>query len=217
MNGLRCFTLLCFMHWALLPTMAVAQEAQAEALVKPTVAVMELAPTNDLSQTDAVTMTNRLYSEMIKTDAYILVERKEIDEILKEHALAQAGCLDEDCIIEVGNLLSAQYLIVGEVGKLGETYTLDLRLVNTETGQAEKTFAENLQGRIDGLLGLLPEAAHTLAGIPYKGPGGIGKILGVLGGVVVAGGGVAIYFLTRGGGTTTTPTLGKPPGPPPTP
>ncbi len=56
-----------------------------------------------------------LSSEILKTNKYSLIERMQLEKVMKELALGMSGVIRDDQIQQVGNLLGAQAIIVGEV------------------------------------------------------------------------------------------------------
>ena len=76
---------------------------------KQTVALLEFEG-RGISQLEAKTLTDRLMSEMVNTDAVIMVERNQMDEILNEQGFQQSGCTSSECAAEVGALLGVQNL-----------------------------------------------------------------------------------------------------------
>ena len=99
-----------------------AQEA------KPSVAVLDFEA-RGIPGYEAETLTERLRTEIATTKAVQLVDRKLLQSILEEQGLQQSGCTTDECAAEVGQLLGAQYIISGAVGKLGETYSIDTKMV----------------------------------------------------------------------------------------
>jgi TolB-like protein len=118
---------------------------------KPTVAVLDFEG-RGITQLEAATLTDRLMSELAKTEAVILVERQQVDEILKEQGFQQSGCTTVECAAEVGALLGVQKMVAGSVGKIGETYTIDAKMFSVETGMTEKTVSKTYTGKVDGLI-----------------------------------------------------------------
>ncbi len=57
---------------------------------KQTVAILDFEG-RGISQMEAATLTDRLMSEMVSTNAVIMVERNQMNEILEEQGLQQAG------------------------------------------------------------------------------------------------------------------------------
>lgn len=74
-------------------------------------------------------------AELAKTGYYELVERRELDKLLKEQALGQTGIIDEKTAIKAGQISGAQGLLIGSAtGKLG-MFALTVKLVDTQTGK----------------------------------------------------------------------------------
>ncbi len=94
----------------------------------PAVAVLDFEP-KGLPGYEAETLTERLRSEIANTKAVRLTDRKLLEKILNEQGLQQSGCTTDECAAEVGQLLGAQYMISGSIGKLGDTYTIDAKMV----------------------------------------------------------------------------------------
>ena len=60
--------------------------------------------------------------EMINTGQYKVLEREQMDKILKEQEFQQTGCTDVSCAIQAGQLLSADKMLIGSVMKLTNKY-----------------------------------------------------------------------------------------------
>ena len=104
----------------------------------PSVAVLDFEA-NGIPDYEAETLTERLRSEIANTKAFRITDRKLLDKILNEQALQQSGCTTDECSAEIGQLLGAQFMISGSIGKLGDTFTVESKLVSVSTGAAERT------------------------------------------------------------------------------
>ena len=107
------------------------------ALSQPTVAVLDF-DANGIPEYEVETLVERLRSELPNTGAVRLVDRKMLENILKEQGLQQSGCTTDECAAQIGELLGAQFMISGAIGKLGDTFTVDAKMVSVSTGAAEK-------------------------------------------------------------------------------
>ena len=114
-------------------------------------AVLDLEPVG-LSDTEAKVLTQRLTSKMIELSDYTIVERANIDKILKEQKFQHSGCTDSQCAVEIGQMLNADLTVVGTASKFGDTYTLDCRIVNVESGEALGSASFTHTGNIDQLV-----------------------------------------------------------------
>ena len=131
-------------------------------------AVLELEATG-ISTSDAKVLTQTLTSNIIDLGDYIVVERANIDKILKEQKFQSSGCTDSECAVEIGQLLNADLTIIGTAGKVGSTYTIQARIINVETGEALQSAKFTHKGEIDELLSIgIESIAHELLGLPYQ-------------------------------------------------
>ncbi len=131
---------------------------------KQTVAVLDFEG-RGISQMEAATLTDRLMSELVKTNAVIMVERNQMKEIMEEQGLQQSGCVAAECAAEIGALLGVQNMISGSFGKLGSTYTVDASMFSVETGQTTKSVSKTYKGEVDGLLPIIEIVAWELVGL----------------------------------------------------
>ena len=131
---------------------------------KQTVAILDFEG-RGISQMEAATLTDRLMSEMVSTNAVIMVERNQMNEILEEQGLQQAGCTSAECAAEVGALLGVQNMVSGSFGKLGNTYTVDAKMFSVETGATMRSSSKTHKGEVDGLLTIIEIVAWELVGL----------------------------------------------------
>lgn len=162
---------------SLLQVMLLGLGVQAKA---PLVAVNELS-FRGVSANDATIITDRLRSELLQTGRVRILERSEMDQVLREQAFQQSGACDQsECAVQIGKLLSVDRMAVGSVGKIGELYTLSLRLLDVQTGEVLFTANEDFEGRLEGVLTqAVPRMALKLANgatnVAAKGATGTGR------------------------------------------
>ena len=141
-----------------------AETAAQLAEGKQTVAILDFEG-RGINQMEAATLTDRLMSEMVSTNAVIMVERNQMNEILQEQGLQQAGCTSSECAAEVGALLGVQNMVSGAFGKLGNTYTVDAKMFSVETGATIRSSSKTHKGDVDGLLVIIEIVAWELVGL----------------------------------------------------
>ena len=101
---------------------------------KTTLAVLDFEG-RGINTLEAATLTDRFTSEIGKTESMVLVDRTMVEEILKEQGFQQSGCTTDECAVEIGQLLGVKFLITGSLGKLGKLYTINLKMIDVETGK----------------------------------------------------------------------------------
>jgi hypothetical protein len=128
------------------------------------VAVQELKG-KGLEQSAASIVSDRLRAEMINTQVFRVMERAEMQTVLKEQGFQQSGACDESsCLVEVGQMLGVDRMVAGSVGKVGGFYTISLRVINVATAEILYTVNVDLRGGIEEVIsGLAKDAAVQLA------------------------------------------------------
>jgi hypothetical protein len=120
---------------------------------KLTLAIMDFEA-RDVPRSDAVKVSELIRNELINSGSYILIERAQVDKILKEQGFQATGCTDVSCAVQMGKLLSARKILVGSIMKLGDNITITGRIVDVEKGIndfGEKVTVANRNDLIDGV------------------------------------------------------------------
>jgi len=129
---------------------------------KDIIAVLDLE-TIGLNPGEATILTQRLTTKLISIGKYEVVERTNMDKILKEQKFQKSGCTDSGCAVEIGQLLNTDYIVIGSVNKFGSTWTLDARLIDVALGKGIISAEFTAEGKIDILLTKgLPSIAKQL-------------------------------------------------------
>jgi len=130
---------------------------------RQTVAVIDF-DASGISQLEATSLTNRFRTAVGDVGAMRLVERGMMEEVLQEQGFQQTGCTSEECAVEVGQLLGVQNMIGGSIGRVGETFTLDVRMISVQSGISLVTKQKTYAGKIDGLIIEVEVLAYELYG-----------------------------------------------------
>lgn len=129
------------------------------------VAVLDLEA-NGITIPEAKTLTDKLRAELLNTGKFKVIERSQIEQVLKEQGFQQKGCTSTDCAVEIGQLLGVKNIITGSIGKVGETFLISLRIIDVSTSEITKIVDENMQCEIDWLLTkVMKNVAFKLAGL----------------------------------------------------
>jgi PEGA domain/Curli production assembly/transport component CsgG len=89
-----------------------------------------------LEQSTAGILSDRLRAELVNTGTFRVMERAEMESILKEQGFQKSGTCDEaSCLVEVGQMLGVDRMIAGSVGLIGGLYTITLRMIDVAKGE----------------------------------------------------------------------------------
>ena len=138
------------------PAIVVAQDD------RPTVAVLHFS-SFALTRGDTKDLGNALLdmvtTELGKKPVIRIVDRAQVEDLLTKQKLLVSGRLDEKEAMRVGQLLGAQYIVMGGVVMDKTDARLDIRLVDVETGLTVRTFKE--RGKQEALLDLVEVLADN--------------------------------------------------------
>ncbi|MBL8991874.1 MAG: hypothetical protein JNM63_00945 [Spirochaetia bacterium] len=140
---------------------------------KPRLAVMNLEA-RGVSKDFAASVSDLLMSELSSVGEFEVVERQQMDKIMKEQTLQQSGVLSDSGIVEVGKLLAAKKTIVGSVASFDFGKVVTIRLINVETGAVEvsdKQIASSESKILEVTRTLAYNLGAYIAGKPIKANG----------------------------------------------
>ncbi|UCD37148.1 MAG: PEGA domain-containing protein [Fidelibacterota bacterium] len=124
-----------------------------------------------ISEQEASVLTNRLGTYLVQSGVYRIIERGQMRQILEEQDFQMAGCTSDECAVEIGQLLGAELILAGSFGKIGSTYTIDMRIIDVTTGGILETASYDIRGEIDQVLTEgLSEAASLISGVGLSAP-----------------------------------------------
>ena len=129
----RSFTILC-LNFALIPLLALSSTVQAQE-EKSSIAILPFDVHGSASTDQGRLLGDRVRSMVVQSKNYRVFERDAMDKIIKEQGFQLSqNCEDTDCAIELGKLLSVKEILTGSISQIGQLYSLQLRIINTETG-----------------------------------------------------------------------------------
>ena len=131
---------------------------------KMTVAVMDFEG-RGISLLEAQTLTDRFNTAMAGTKKVLMIERGTMMDVLDEQGFESGACTSDECAAEVGAMLGVQFMVSGAIGKLGDTYTIDVKMFSVATGAAENMQSVSYQGKVDGLITEIEILAWTILGL----------------------------------------------------
>jgi hypothetical protein len=152
-----------------------------------------------ISSEESLILSNRFRSELIQTGSLGVINRDKMITIMKNLGFEEERCRTISCAAEVGKILNVDHMIAGRIGRLGNTYTINISLINIESEKIAKTLVRDYSGRKDGILLTLTQMAEQLTEYVDKGERKSNLWWWVGGGGVVVGT-AAILLLTSGNG-----------------
>jgi len=129
----------------------------------PAVAVMEFASKGGVTQEQMDALGELLANDIRELGTFRVIGKSDIQAVLQyEEKKTLAGCNDDSCIAEIGGALGAQYVVVGSVSLFGETYLLNLKVLDVKKISVVKGVSEKIKGGQDALLDATSAAVRQI-------------------------------------------------------
>jgi hypothetical protein len=157
--GQAVFKMLLRVILALTFTMAGASNGQDT----KTIAVLNIDTKNmDL---DPTSMGNLVRLELEKTKVYSVMDKYEAEYIIQKEGLDISNCYGKSCLLEAAKILKVDKLLAGYAERFGDKIVINLRLIDVEASQVEKSDITEYQN--------IPEEIQIMTEISVK------KLLGL--------------------------------------
>jgi curli biogenesis system outer membrane secretion channel CsgG len=130
--------------------------AQDLSALKKRIAVINFEDRSGYGHNIGQGVADMLVTSLVESDKFILIERAELDEVLKEQGLGQTGLVTPQSAAKVGQLLGLQRIITGSITEFGSKQNkvgggiggfnlgvstttarvaVDMRIINVNTGE----------------------------------------------------------------------------------
>ncbi|MBD3395719.1 MAG: hypothetical protein GF418_08840, partial [Chitinivibrionales bacterium] len=144
------------------PLMVVVLAVSIVRAEKLTIAVNTFQP-QGVEESSVMIITDRVCAELFRASLFTVVERGEMEAVLKEQGFQQTGCISDACAVEMGQLLGVQYIITGSIGRIGKTHTISMRMIDVATGKIAAVASTDCKCEIDDfLVDATPKAVRAL-------------------------------------------------------
>ena len=129
---------------------------------KPTLAVFNFK-SKAVSDENVTLMLDSLIYELYKTNAFIMVEEHQINEIILEQKYDNLDCRDQGCGIEIGIILGIKNIIVGSFEQIADSTTMKASMINVKNRETKKSVDKAYQGKLEDFSPLIQIAAWEFA------------------------------------------------------
>ncbi len=114
-------------------------------------------------------LVSRFRVALNATGKFNVLEREKIKEILAEQNLQQSEIAEgSGDNVQIGKILGVKEIITGDIGKIEEVYTVNVRRINVETSQIVQTASADYEGKLTGLLKVMEQLAYKIAENPAQ-------------------------------------------------
>ena len=131
---------------------------------KPTLALFTFEG-KGMKDEEVALYTGYLNLELHQTKSFVLVEKIQIDELMREKDYDKIDCKTADCAIEIGRLAGIKKAIVGSFDLVADTCTIKGSLIGIESKEVEKTAERRYVGDLEGINPYIQIMAWEFAGL----------------------------------------------------
>src|SRR6266542_7022297 len=85
-------------------------------------AVFDFDVQGEIDKGIARSLAESVRIELVNSAKYEVIDRSNMNKILKEQAFQMGGCVAKECAVEAGQMLGVGKIVVGTVGLIGKTY-----------------------------------------------------------------------------------------------
>lgn len=138
--------------------------ALSVAAAKPSIAITDFAAAG-IAESDAELITAKFQASLVRTKVFSVLERNQLESILAEQGFQQSGACDsEECKVKIGQMLGVEYLIIGNVGRIGRQYVSNVRVLDVGSGEVIHTVDEAYASSIEAMYNeAIPTQARAVA------------------------------------------------------
>jgi hypothetical protein len=109
-------------------------------------------PASGVNQGDAEVLAQLLATEVANSGKYAVLPRtSQIQAVMTEHEIQRSGITEGNSIRAIGQALNAQYVLAGNVRRLGQTNMFTVQILEVESASLITGSAENYSTIADGL------------------------------------------------------------------
>ena len=105
---------------------------------KTRIAIFDFKAGAGVENATVKSLSDILINSLFSTNHYTIVERSQIDNIIKEQGFQKSGMTDESSVA-IGRVMNVKAIVLGTVVWFEGEYNIDIRLVDVESGELIST------------------------------------------------------------------------------
>jgi TolB-like protein len=158
---IRCSVLMAMVIGMTASALAGGQGEQGSEPVA--IAVLEFASKGGVTQKQMEALEDMLTTEIRGLGGFRVIAGTDIRAVMRfEENKRMVGCDDESCAAEVGGALGVRWVLTGNVSLFGQTYLLNMKMIDTQRMQIAASVSKKIKGGQDELVDSLPALTHEL-------------------------------------------------------
>jgi len=106
---------------------------------------------------DPVLYGNIVRIELAKLDTFEILDKYDVQDAVKKNGLEPANCFGKECLVRIGNLINADYMLTGSVELISNNIIVNLKLIDVKNKAVVKTAVKtfnNLPAEISSMMNI---------------------------------------------------------------
>lgn len=116
---------------------------------------------NLVKSEEADIVSDRLRSEFVNQKRFVVVDRKNMEAILKEQQVQLIDCTETECAIQMGEILNVRWIVLGSLSRVEGDYFMTAELVDVQTAQV-RCSVNRMGQKMKDLFKVMPQVAREL-------------------------------------------------------
>jgi hypothetical protein len=104
----------------------------------------------------------KLETSLIESNRFTVIAKNQREQILEEMKFQSSGVCDEECAVEIGKMVGAEYLMLGDIIGFADLYQINIKIVNIEKGDIVEKVTKEIQGNLSDLLNGMAESSREI-------------------------------------------------------
>jgi hypothetical protein len=143
---------------------ALAAEGSGEAAQKTKIAVLSMKCERGMDESLVGILNELLLTEFEKTGKYEVISDTDLNSILRlEQKKRLLDCTDITCLSEIGGALGVEKMVSASIGRVGDYYLINMKLINVRGIKVEKRINRKVEGEENELIGAMEASVRDLA------------------------------------------------------
>jgi TolB-like protein len=147
-----------------LALVAVLVLAAAALPALPKVAVLDAVIPANMDKSVIVPVTDKIAEEIVKSKQYSVLDRANVEQVLKEKEFQVSGMVQDSDIKQAGKYLGADFVVVARVSLVEGTYFLSAKMINVESGAVFAQVSDQEEGKASVLIKIAERVGKKLIG-----------------------------------------------------
>ena len=112
---------------------SISQKLESSSIEK--IAIMDYSNSSDIQSNLGAYISDEITLQLFLKENFQIIERDQLDYVISEQKLGSSGLIDNSSAIEIGNILSVDAIILGDISLIDNNISITTKAISTETSQ----------------------------------------------------------------------------------